>query len=885
VISYNTWRTWYKKKRIPACIFTERKPIYKSKNFSNQTEINTCPIMITLSKHFLILLFLQLSILGTCLAADIWVSVNGNNANPGTKEKPLADINFAIRKARELRRTADPSISKGISIIVRGGLYVLQEPIAIVPEDAGTELSPTIIRAADGEKPEISGGKVISGWKISTLPVKGMPARARGKVWVADAPLTGDEVLDFRQLYVNNVKAVRSRDTRPGIMSRILSWDHKNETCWIPTPPADISQAKGMEMLIQQWWAIAILRIKSVTIQGDSAKLSFYQPESRIQSEHPWPAPWISKKTGNSAFFLSNAMQFLDTPGEWYLDKKNRKIYYWPKKDESLGTAKITVPVLETLLMIRGTIDRPLAYVSFKGISFQYTTWLRPSQQGHVPHQSGMYMLDAYQLDIPGTPDKNTLENQAWVGRPPAAAEVSFANHTSFENCRFEHLGSAGLDYKRGTHEDRIKGNLFKDICGTGIQAGVFSDEAQEVHIPYHPQDEREICSNELISNNLLTDIANEDWGAVGIAAGYVRGINIEHNDLSELSYMGISMGWGWTKTINVMKNNRIAGNKIQRYAKHLYDVSAIYTLSAQPASFIIDNYADSIYKAPYAHDPNHWFYLYTDEGSSFFTVKNNWTPSDKYLQNANGPGNVWENNGPWVEDRIKLSAGLQAPYQYLQKERSAASANWKINHSGRKSVIELIGRDAERHDRHLLMEIVKKYGLSAADIYQWHNHSAIYGAIENPNAIRDELLHHFRDNTVKIYDAPFYEFQRSKQCPGANIAAAWDNVILTAALVRDTTLQKEYLSYHQKQFEQWPEVSQGFCNADFQQLQVFRNAAQLMLVISIPKGTSLDQLNPRTTANNPKAEEWNILMKKYQQGITGTKPGDVWVFFKQIEK
>jgi hypothetical protein len=58
------------------------------------------------------------------------------------------------------------------------------------------------------------------------------------------------------------------------------------------------------------------------------------------------------------------------------------------------------------------------------------------------------------------------------------------------------------------------------------------------------------------------------------------------------------------------MKNNRVIGNKITHYAKHMYDVAGIYTLSAQPGTLISYNCIDSIYKALYAHDPNHWFYL-----------------------------------------------------------------------------------------------------------------------------------------------------------------------------------------------------------------------------------------------------------------------------------
>ena len=56
------------------------------------------------------------------------------------------------------------------------------------------------------------------------------------------------------------------------------------------------------------------------------------------------------------------------------------------------------------------------------------------------------------------------------------------------------------------------------------------------------------------------------------------------------------------------------------------------------------------------------------------------------------------------------------------------------------------------------------------------------------------------------------------------------------------------------------------------------------MLIISIPKGASLDELNAKTTENNPRVNDWNALMKKYQEGIKGTKPGETWVFLKQVD-
>jgi hypothetical protein len=617
-----------------------------------------------------------------CYATDIYVTKHGSDKNDGSKEQPLASVAMALRKARELRRLHNPAIKDGITIKVGEGVYQLQETLFIRPEDSGTADSPTIIEGAADGNSILSGGISIHGWEKATGIIPGLPIEAKGKVWVADAPMIGNECLLFRQLWVNNVKATRARDTEAPLMNRILSWDKKSETCYIPKPKGiNINQVKGMEMFIHQWWAIAMLRIKDAQVQGDSVRLAFYQPESHIQSEHPWPAPWISKKTGNSAFYLNNAIQFLNKPGEWYLDQRRQKIYYIPRANEDMRTATITAPYLETLVQLQGTIDYPVSYVRFKNIFFQHSTWLLPSKQGLVPHQAGMYMTDAYKLKIPGTPDKKGLENQAWVGRQAAAVSVAYADHTGFEGCRFEHMAATALDYQRGTHDDEIRGNLFKDIGGTGILAGVFSDEGQEVHLPYNPKDKREICTNERIENNLITDATNEDWGCVGIGAGYVKNISISHNEVCEVNYTGISMGWGWTKTENAMRDNHITANKIHHYARNMYDVAGIYTLSSQPGTIINHNSIDSIYKAPYAHDPLHWFYLYGDEGSSYITVKDNWCPAEKFLKNANGPGDEWENNGPQVSAEIKNAAGLEPAYQYLQKYKVTNPANQPINH------------------------------------------------------------------------------------------------------------------------------------------------------------------------------------------------------------
>lgn len=830
-----------------------------------------------------LVLFVAFLLTGELKAADIYVSLKGSDHNPGTKAQPVATLANALRKARELRRLNDPSVKTGINIIIEKGLYLLDEPVVVRPEDSGTAASPTYISTAKNGTAILSGGRQISGWKKATA-VPGLPEAAKAKVWVADVPEMAGRWLEFRQLWINGKKAIRARDCNADSMQRILSWDFTSRTCKIPLSK-DIATVKGVEMVIQQWWAIANLRIKSVKVKGNEAELSFMEPESRVQSEHPWPAPWLSTKTGNSPFYLTNAIQFLDQPGEWYEDLKNSKVYYWPLAGENMDNAQAIAPYLETLLKMEGTIDHPVTHVHFKNLSFQHASWLRPSHFGHVPHQAGMYMLDAYKLKIPGTPDKKTLENQAWVGRPAAAVSVAYAQHTSFESCRFEHHASTGLDYRQGTRNNLIQGNLFKDIGGSGILLGIFSDEATEAHLPYNPKDEREICTDESILNNLVTDVTNEDWGCVGIGAGYVRGVNIARNEIAGVSYSGISMGWGWTKSSNAMRNNTIKANKIHHYGKYLYDVAGIYTLSSQPGSSITGNVIDSIYKAPYPHDPEHWFYLYTDEGSSGFTVKDNWTPADKYLQNANGPGNVWLNNGPQVAANIRKQTGLEPAYQWLRKESAIHPDGQNINEvslqNGKELAIEVVFKTPLKAAVDSLKQVCIRQGIPASSVYQWNNRLLLYAVMASPENILKKIGQQFGTAEVKLYDKVFYTFDREQHCKKEKVKE-WDNIILSANLVEDEKLQKEYLDHHATQFEKWPEVAKGFCNADFQQLRIFKNGRQLMLVISIPKGASLDELNPKTSLNNPRVDKWNQLMKKYQEGIAGTKPGETWVFFSK---
>ncbi len=553
-------------------------------------------------------------------------------------------IERALQEARlvKMRHMADNPILE-----LQPGTYRLTQPIIIRPEDKWLTME------AMGDV-VITGGVQIKGW------------RKQGKLWVADVPEWNGRPLEFRQIWVNGRKAVRARDVADfEQMWRIRGMDKEKEELYVPAAAVrKVLHARQVEMVLHEMWCVANLRVKDIKVQGDSAAVTFHNPESHIHFMHPWPSPMVTTNGHNSAFYLTNAKELLDTPGEWYLDTKEQRLYYMPLPGEDMRTAEVEVPALETLLKVEGTPDEPVSYVTFKGITFRHATWLRPSIMGHAPLQAGMYMIEAYkirpQLSRPNGDHK--LDNQGWVGRPAAAVEVNAAEWVQFKNCTFEHCASTALDYHTFIKEGRIDNCTFSDIGGSAILAGSFGPEGHEAHLPYAPADMRNICTGLQILNNRIDDAANEDWGCLGIGAGFVRDIRIEHNEISNVSYTGISMGWGWNQQTCAMANNVVRGNYIHHYARHMYDTAGIYTLGSQPHTFIEENVVSDIYTPGYVHDPEHWFYLYTDEGSSYITVRNNWTPAEKYLKNANGPGNTWENNGPQVADSIKQAAGIRKP-------------------------------------------------------------------------------------------------------------------------------------------------------------------------------------------------------------------------------
>lgn len=611
-----------------------------------------------MKKTFIYLIFTSfLGLFSSLFAGEIYVSPYGSDKSAGTKEAPFYTLERAIKQAREWRRLNQPEVTDGIYIRLEDGVYIQHSSLFIRPEDSGTPDSPTVICAVENAHPVISGGIAVTGWKHGCENPE-IPEGLRQKVWSAKAPVIGNRRVETRQMWVNGDKVQRASQFPDGVMERMIDFNPEKQTITIPAPQiTGLQNAGQLEMIVHQRWAIAILRVKSIDMKGGQSIIRFHEPESQLEFAHPWPQPVIGGEKGNSSFCLTNALELLDEPGEWFQEYPSGTIYYYPRAEDNMETAEIIIPALETLMIVDGTLERPVKHIRFNGITFAHTSWMRPSYQGHVTLQGGFPLLDAYKLHEPGLPEKTELENQAWIARPETAIRVRGAGQIDFQHCTFRNLASTGLDYERAVTTSAVEDCQFTDIGGTALLIGAFPDGGFETHVPFMPSDERVLCADISVRNNLISNVTNEDWGCVGIGAGYVRDIDISHNEVCHLNYSGICVGWGWTSLESGMRNNRIEANYVHHFARRLYDAGGLYTLSNQPGSVIRNNRIEHLMEAPYATN-DRAFYIYLDEATDGYTMENNWCPAERFDSNRPGKNNVWKNNGPQVVDSIKYKAG-----------------------------------------------------------------------------------------------------------------------------------------------------------------------------------------------------------------------------------
>jgi len=569
----------------------------------------------------------------------IYVAPEGDDSNPGSFGRPVR----TLAKARDLVQPKTGSMAADLLVYLRAGTYPVASTVTFSIADAGKNGHYVKYLAYPGEHPLITGGQPITGWKISD---------ASKNIYA----VTG-MTKPFRQLYVNGVKAIRARSPNLGTNGEPAFTKCKGSSGnAFQVASSDVSDWKNLtkvEMHLMVLWADNLMRIASITTAGTTANIKIQSPEDMIFAR-PNPAFFPSQMR----FYFENAYEFLDQPGEWYLDETANTLYYKPRPGEDMGTVSVVAPMVETLVSVKGTSTSDQAgYLWFQRLTFAHSTYMRPSQYGYLDAQAGQYNITA-----PGN-------NQQTVGRPAAGVSVTNANHIHFERNLFAQMAATGLDFISGTHDDMIVGNAFTDIGGSGIAIGKFVvDEKTEYHVVYNPTDKSDVCTRDTIKNNFVDHVTTEIQGANGISAGYPAYLDLEHNEISHINYSGISVGYGWNTATNAMTNNKINFNNVHHVCEILADCGSIYTLSNQgPASEMQNNHCHDFQPSPWAdYGINN---LYMDEGTDGFTVAHNVLVNvkadDQVHQNRNGSHMTITDNGPTPTGATStiMSAGIEPAY------------------------------------------------------------------------------------------------------------------------------------------------------------------------------------------------------------------------------
>ncbi len=549
---------------------------------------------------------------------EVFVATNGNDNNSASKSQPLKTLEKAQQKVRSLQGC----MKKNITVYLRGGVYQLSKPLVFNSQDSGNNAFRVIYTAYRNENPVISGGQRITNW-----------------IGVGNGIYkTSVGSLRFRQLYINNKRVIRARTPNQSNYFRLKTWDKKAKTVVINSADvSSISNLKGTEIVIQRVWNQSRMSVISNKRVSKDTIIALREPERTRAFEQRFPS-----KDDNQPYHLENSLQFLDAPGEWYLNSATGELFYKPRVGENINRSVVIAPRLETLVQIEGSKENPVQNLDFRGISFKHTTWNAPDTEGYTGVQGGIT-----------------------YGTKSATSGVlmKYAQNLRLERNTFQHMGGMGVTLSNGTRNIHLVGNVVTDISDNGISLGIPVTDTS---------DPREKVSDNLIQNNYISRIGQDYYGSVGIFAGYTSGLKIEYNELTDMPYTGISVGWGWTNKDTSLKNNLIRYNRIHNVMKLLYDGGGIYTLSKQPGTILAHNYIYDLIPSKWVSKPKWISGIYLDQGSSFMRLENNVivnVPSKVTMQQAVQP--TAKNNtviyNQTILYSVKNNSGLQPLYQNIK--------------------------------------------------------------------------------------------------------------------------------------------------------------------------------------------------------------------------
>ena len=264
--------------------------------------------------------------------------------------------------------------------------------------------------------------------------------------------------------------------------------------------------------------------------------------------------------------YFENAREFLDQPGEWYLDRAAGELSYYARPGEDMATANAVAPVLQdTMLSIQGTAKQRVRNLIFKGITVAYVDRALPACG-----QAGMFGCAEYFEEAGG------VKKFRWM---PAAVTFTNAEGCKFVDGAVEHVGGIGISLLNGCANITIEGNTIRDLGGGGIAVGhIRNRDSYQWADPMGPNDANRLR----IANNEICHCGIDYFGGIGVFAALTQNTVIAHNLIHDIAYSGIVSN-GNEAPGSYAGNNTVEYNHIYNVMQKVWDARHLPVVPARP--------------------------------------------------------------------------------------------------------------------------------------------------------------------------------------------------------------------------------------------------------------------------------------------------------------
>jgi len=515
----------------------------------------------------LVLLF---ALEGFSKSLDIYTSPKGSDSNSGTRRSPVK----SLEKAKDLARFArSENPGESVTIYIQDGVYPLEKPVVFTAEDSGNEKNPVYIKASEKAKPVFTGSRELKNWQElkDEAKLNMLPAEAKGKVFVTDLKKIG--ISDFGnsiepgnrpELFCNgqlqtlarwpntgftNAGKVKGATELPptfmkkrGTKEGVFEYTNNRQSRWANEPEVFLGGYWFWD------WADEFQKVAKVDTL--SKILSLVEPYHRYGFKD------------SLRYFGLNLFCEIDQPGEWYLNRAEGKLYWYPPVGVNPSKAQVTLSVFHAPFMVE---LNDCSNVILQGLTFQ-------ESRGSAVSISG---------------GKNCLVKDCRFERfGRDGIHVEGGSGHGISGCLIRTLGFRGIDMKGGNRKTLEAANhfientivehfsLFKRTYEPAVYLDGCGMRVSNNRFRYSSSSAMRLEGNDFtVEYNDISHVVNEsdDQGALDMWYNpSYRGVVVRYNHWSDITG-GTHSGAAGVRLDDMISGVLIYGNIFERCGSALF--------------------------------------------------------------------------------------------------------------------------------------------------------------------------------------------------------------------------------------------------------------------------------------------------------------------------